>query len=422
MKLIETVFQYGNDPAVRLNYSGLYFFEGTPPKQDSLVFLNLPGLEKLWPEEEVRNWFAQYMKKESFSRKDLIRISADLWRPAKIEDLLEAFNYYNYNITSYFSQSEFQRFLSDCVPRLISEMKYILHIKDEKRKLSEAKIFQPKFARHSAIMNLTSSKISQDIPKWEDEIERKILTELKSKNASDEELLKEGNQLSSANIRREVLRLFAERQTAKKLSGKELLEKILIIQNYTVLRNDTVFTGHDFWRILQPHLQFEANTFGETFDITDAEETTPVLNWDFINAKRIGPVVPGRSALFIPGVPNVYIRGERKLKFKVQKAGGKRSLFQNTLTLETDRNSLSTLLLETEKIIALSCLAPKQAVRLADHLNLSRDHIVYKTAEEAEWNRANARILSDLLIELLAGIDSDTARRLVREEKRSNRR
>nr|HNI25679.1 hypothetical protein [Leptospiraceae bacterium] len=86
MKLIETVFQYGNDPAVRLNYSGLYFFEGTPPKQDSLVFLNLPGLEKLWPEEEVRNWFAQYMKKESFSRKDLIRISADLWRPAKIED------------------------------------------------------------------------------------------------------------------------------------------------------------------------------------------------------------------------------------------------------------------------------------------------------------------------------------------------
>lgn len=422
MKLLESVFLYGNEPAVRLNYSGLYFFEGTPPKQDSLILLDLPGLEKLWPEEEVRSWFSQYMKKESFSRKDLVRIPADLWRPGKIEDLLSVSNYYNYNFTSYFSQSEFQSFLSNNVSRLLSEMKYILLIKDEKRKLSEAKALQPQFARYCAIMNLASSKIGQDIPRWEDEIERKVLSDLKSRNVSDDDLLKEGNQLSSANIRRELLRFFAERQTRKKLSGKELLISMQTVQNYTVLRKDTEFNGHEFWRILQPHLQFEANTFGESFDITDAEETNPLLNWDFINAKRIGPVVPGRSALFIPGVPNVYIRGERKLKFKVQKAGGKRSLFQNTLTLETDRNSLSTLLLDTEKIIALASLAPKQAVRLADRLNLSRDHIVYRTAEDAEWNRANARILSDLLIELLAGIDSDTARRLVREEKRSNRR
>ena len=422
MKLLESVFQYGNESAVRLNYSGLYFFEGTPPKADSLIFLNLPGLDKLWPEEDVRKWFSEYRKQEEFSRKDLIRISSDLWRPGKIEDLMEVSNYYNYNFTNYFSQAEFQGFLSDKVPRALSEMKYILLIKDEKRKLSEAKVFQPTFAKYCAIMNLASSKIGQNLSLWEDAIERKIFTELKNRNVSDEELLKEGNQLSSANIRRELLRFYAERQIGKKISGRELLEKILIIQNYTVLRKDTEIPGHEFWRILLPHLQFEANTFNESFDITNAEETTPVLNWDFINAKRIGPVVPGRSALSIPGSPHIYIRGERKLKFRIQKSGGKKDLFQNTLTVQTEKNSLSLLLLETEKIIALSSLAPKQAVRLADPLNLPRDHILYLTAEEAEWNSAKARILADLLIELLAGIDSDTARKLVRQEKRSNRR
>ena len=87
-----------------------------------------------------------------------------------------------------------------------------------------------------------------------------------------------------------------------------------------------------------------------------------------------------------------------------------------------DDSSIYPALLEVETIDALANLNPNDALKKAEHLNLPSDHLIYEIAEKAKTDKRQSRVLADLLIELLVGVDADIARRLARSQSVGNRR
>ncbi len=181
-----------------------------------------------------------------------------------------------------------------------------------------------------------------------------------------------------------------------------------------------------FWSYLTPYLPLPANTRGETVDISQAVEVTVALNWPVLEARRIGAIVPGRAALFIQprgaGERATFIRGQRKLKFKIKEAGGALRKLGNTLTLGGHENSMHAALVELDRLDTLANIDPQQAARAAEHLQLPADHPIHAAAAAAARDPRYSRVLADLLIELLVGVDADIARALARAQARQNRR
>lgn len=201
-----------------------------------------------------------------------------------------------------------------------------------------------------------------------------------------------------------------------------LLEKIAARKR---LRNLTEYDTQ-FWELLRDQVTLGASATGVTVDITDAYEQTVQLRWDVLRAQRVGPVTGGRSALVVAspyGRPQVYVRGERKLKFQVAKAGGTLQKYGCTLVMKGSGGpSLHPALLEIERLDTLANVDPAQAVASLADLSLPPAHPVYQTAAAARTDARHARILADLLIELRFGIDADVARHLARGQARANRR
>ena len=147
------------------------------------------------------------------------------------------------------------------------------------------------------------------------------------------------------------------------------------------------------------------------------------MSWDVWKARRIGPVKIGRSALVLSdGKRTTYVRGERKLKHTIKNRGGSIRRWNNTLTIAAkDASSVHVALLRVDEIDSLAQLSPARAVALVPE-PLPATHPISTALAQAVDDPRWRRILADLLIERLVGIDADVARRLARAEARANRR
>jgi hypothetical protein len=179
----------------------------------------------------------------------------------------------------------------------------------------------------------------------------------------------------------------------------------------------------EMWTILADHIRFPPTVHGETIDIAKAREITAPLHWHLLTSRRVGPIKPGRPALYIQvGNQTTYIRGERRLKHAVRARGGKMNRWGNTLVLAgRGPASVHGALLEVDKIDTLSQIDPARAVALVG-APLSDDDPIATAFRSAERDPRWRRILADLLIERLVGIDADVARHLARAEAAGNRR
>ncbi len=119
-----------------------------------------------------------------------------------------------------------------------------------------------------------------------------------------------------------------------------------------------------------------------------------------------------------------YIRAERKLKFRIQKAGGSVRKYGCELVMQSKAGgkSLGPKLLEIERLDTLANIDPAQAIAAVEELNLPQNHPAREAAARASSDYRQRRILADLLIEERFGIDADIARHLARSQARGNRR
>jgi hypothetical protein len=178
-----------------------------------------------------------------------------------------------------------------------------------------------------------------------------------------------------------------------------------------------------FWTAIQHHVPLPANVTGEKIDIAAAREVTVPLTWDTYKAKRVGTIKLGRAALMVY-VNNhwLYVRGERKLLHQIRARGGSLKKWGCTLTVGgKQEGSAHEKLLEVDRIDTLAQVDPKGAARLAGE-DLPQTHPIATALAHAAGDPKWRRILADLLIEKLVGIDADVARRLARGEARANRR
>jgi hypothetical protein len=181
-----------------------------------------------------------------------------------------------------------------------------------------------------------------------------------------------------------------------------------------------------FFEALGDRLPLPQNVRDETIDLTHAREATVTGSWQTYRAQRIGPVKLGRGALFTvvkQGSEYIhrYVRGERKLKHQIKKRGGRLKRWGNTLTVGVkDPSSVHVALLRVDEIDSLAQLAPGRAVALLGDLALTPPitEALAHAATDPRWRR----VLSDLLIERIVGIDADVARRLARAEASANRK
>jgi hypothetical protein len=185
------------------------------------------------------------------------------------------------------------------------------------------------------------------------------------------------------------------------------------------------YTGSEaFWRPIARRLRLAPNVRGETIDLTGAAEESPALGFRLIAAQRVGLIVPGRRALVLtaPNGTVTYVRGSRGLLFEIAAAGGRIDRMGNTLAVRGGaRRDLHRGLMEVERLDTLANVDARALLPEMDRLGLPGDHPARRLVEEAPRELGKARMLADLMIELVVGVDADVARRLARQRRRGGR-
>lgn len=172
----------------------------------------------------------------------------------------------------------------------------------------------------------------------------------------------------------------------------------------------------DLKRIFDLHLTkftLPGNTENEKINLAEASERRVTSSLEPFIANRIGSIRRDRKALRLEKDDEVYyIEGDRSLKFKVLKKGGKMEKSGNTLLLDFDE--IRNMLLEIERIDALSCLNPNEIVNILKNEDINKNTI--KTVErEIEKNNYDYKKIANLSIHKLYGLDPHLARKMYRQ-------
>ncbi|APR79332.1 Hypothetical protein A7982_04679 [Minicystis rosea] len=183
-----------------------------------------------------------------------------------------------------------------------------------------------------------------------------------------------------------------------------------------------VAAGNQFWEVLARRVRFPATMTEGTVDITEAEEVTVEPSFELWSARRVGRIVPGRTALKVAGSPSLYVAGTRALRFRIARAGGRVRRFGVDLTMRIDpKIALDAALLGAERLAALAHLAPDQALAEAALGPLPESHPIHRAAARAAEDPDAARTLADLLIATTVHLDPAVVRRMLHEDARASR-
>ena len=417
MKILFTVEEFAGKPMVRIEWGkeGL-FFSGQPPSVPSLITVDMPGL-KSERAEAVRTWLVEHNKGGKAVRREDTTLSSALWRPTVLDDFLDAHNATSmvWHVSSYFSLAHIAAFAESHGPKLHHEVREALAAARSKRPTALRKVGK-RADRIVPLLYSTQRRIAIEVDAIEVELDREDVARLAAAPFVAETWIDAVLRLRSDTVKRELLGDIGKRLVATDGDIPAALDRMI------AKKLDTIWCN-ELWAALGPSLHLPPNTTGESIDLTKAREITVVMSWDIWKAKRIGPVKIGRTALVITqGSRNVYVRGERKLKHQLKRRGGSITRWGNTLTIAAkDPSSVHAALLRVDEIDSLAQLSPERAVALVPE-TLPPAHPISNALAHASEDPRWRRILADLLIERLVGIDADVARRLARAEARANRR
>lgn len=430
MKIILLTQDYGERVCVRVQYNHQLYFNGRQPAVNRLILLDLPGLHE-YSANAVLQWLKQnggesFIANALSPRREISEFAENLWREAVLDDYIEAFNYSEtvYYLYQHFPAESFAAFGDKWLNATQHKLETALQKETgipRIRAFNEVKDFLERIYR---VMDKTPQRLTTEIEEMRETIDRARFSEVRTQSANLEDWIAAANNFETEAVRQEAVNLIAVEIVRRRVDSKEIYR---LLQKFGVnLQNSTRYYGNSFWTRIAPFLKLEQNTVGQTIDLTEAVEEKVPYGWELLNAKRVGSIAHNRNALVIKnryGAPQVYVSGERKLKFQIQRNGGSLQKFGCTLTVGAkDQASIHPALLEVEKIDALANLDVEQALEKVAHLNLPPDHLIFYAAQKAKTDAKQSRVLADLLIELLVGVDADIARHLARAQSRGNRR
>jgi hypothetical protein len=419
MKLMFVVELFGGEPMIRQGWGqhGL-FFTGEPPRSQSLVTIELPGL-KSEKAEAIGRWLIAHNQSSPEDTREDTRLSPALWRYTVLDDFLDAHNPSTtvWHVATHFTADEIATFAEAHAPGLDREVREALAVIRTKRAPALKKVVK-RADRIVPIIQMGTRRLTVEAESLQAELDREDVARLATTPFQYKAWVDALVALRSDVVKRELLTTIGKRVVAEDVSIGPVLD-------YMVTKKLDALWGNELWLALGPALQLPPNTTGAAVDLTKARETTVVMSWDVWKARRIGPVKIGRSALVFHDPKtsrSTYVRGERKLKHAIKRRGGSITRWGNTLTIAAkDPSSVHAALLRVDEIDSLAQLAPARAVALVPE-PLPPAHPISTALALATADPRWRRILADLLIERLVGIDADVARRLARAEARANRR
>lgn len=428
MQLILITQRYGQRTVVYVyNYPEptlMVFFRGREPLAQQMITVTFDGLPT-FNGSSLRQWLLA-AGGQSDSRKAVLEIPESTWQPTVLDDFLSAHQYNQaiWSIPQHFSLAEIQAFLDNWWPQAETRLRHLLTLTETELQLQGFDQAQDFLTRVLGVMaqsgNVFNKTHSDLLKKWE---ERHLPRLRQAQPFVPEHWVEIAATLRDTGVCLMILREMTRRLNSAHLE-QERLQAILVMIGRNPTLRQAVMYDKAFWSWWNSILRLEQNVTGETVDIALAKEQKVALNWEAVESRRIGRIVPGRTALVVQHEGGaLYIGAPRKLKFQIRRAGGQLQKWGNTLTLAVTRqNQLQQALLEVETLETLAHVDPTQAVARLAHLNLPETHPVYDAAARAPHDPRYAHILADLLIELTAGLDADVARRLLREQSRLNKR
>jgi hypothetical protein len=416
MKLLFTTHQFGDRIMFSPGYGGrMIFFAGDEqPRDEQLITVNLPGLPEN-SEAAICAWLDEHTAVSTPSHRRLYELPAANWRPATLEDFLDAQNYeYLYWwLHEHFPLADFSTFGEMWLPKVQAQLRQALDVTHPEIRAQQLDQLYQQAKRVFVVMGRTPERIEQERDTLVEAGERDLVAILRQQPFAAARWIETAETLHTTGLIREMLVEVTQtlaRQQAPPAEIEAALTRIYRSPKLQALAQHTPA----FWQPLNHAYHLAPTVTGQTIDITTAQVQTVDWGWELFNGWRVGRIVPGRQALLIrEGNIVTYIAGGRDIKFKVQQHG-RIQRHGCTLVMEGDKSSLYTALLAVERLDILANLAPQAAVAGVADLNLPPDHVVYQAAAAAEQDPRQARMLADLLIELTVGIDADVARRLVR--------
>ncbi len=164
------------------------------------------------------------------------------------------------------------------------------------------------------------------------------------------------------------------------------------------------------------------NVTGREIDITRAHEIRSVqVQEQFFTGLRVGSVSGGRPALQVSeeskeqGMKeriHYYIQGDKSLRFRVLRAGGRLEFAGNVLKI--DMGEIRKMLLQIEELDALACLNPGAVI---DRLikNKAKEETIRIVTQEAAKEDYDYKKIANLAIHKLYRLDPELARKMYRQ-------
>ncbi|NOK62503.1 MAG: hypothetical protein GFH27_549293n237 [Chloroflexi bacterium AL-W] len=440
MKLLCFTERYGDRIMVRPSgYGDGIFFAGQQPEENMLVLLDMPGL-RATSLESIVTWLTIQSRKGTFripflsdlgsSRREITELPEEVWRKAVLDDIFDAQNYQyvGWRLTNYVSLQEFSTFADTWLPQIQQRLQKSIAYA-ENQQPHELQRTQAWLERVAMVVYQMPRRISEEYDSVLQILDQAQITTLRQCPFSVEKWIATADRIQTHELIITLLNEVADYLVGTEVSQQDVMKTLDLIHKSDKLKRSTMVKhvlspSPTFWDRLQSCISLESNVKGKTIDITQATEQAVELSWPVLYGQRIGTIVPGRSALVLPATRGriFYIAGQRKLKFQVARAGGRLEKFGNILTMSSEgANAMHQSLVEVDMLDTLANVDPQQAVERVAHLNLPADHLVYQSAVRAKEDYRHARILADLLIELIIGVDADIARRMARAQARANR-
>jgi hypothetical protein len=430
MKFFTYTSQYGDRVGTNIAYSGqMIFFTKPGPEANTFVTLEMPGLKSI-NEKSVLEWITARSGGDPDDRRMLHEIPGDAWRKPELADFIDAENHQQFVwwVNRAFDIGDIRAFEDEFVANLHAELDTVAALPTgtfaERRAREEAyDEIQERVQRIYGVlgqlpntlnMRLNDMRRSNDEEllgvRYPDPFDLDVAFEL-ARSLNDQWT----RSVALRRIARDIASLPHDQATAAAVRFMEKLEADEEIRRH-VAYDYLVFTH------LTDLLKLEHDFDDDTLDISRAKEEVVELNYYTWNAPRIGRIVPGRRALVLRDLLGQYVaivRGQRKLKHRVAKS--KEGLVRHGVRLVMapgDDHSFDRELLEVERLMTLAQVDPAQVVSTLKERDIDADHPVWNAAERAVGSPRWARVLADLAIEIVVGIDADVARSMLRREKR----
>ena len=424
MKFLYQTAIYGSRVVVQDYYYGGFtlFFNGRQPRHPMFILVEMAGLAQT-DLASITAWLTKSGSRQSDFRREVLELPETIWREAVLDDVLEAQNYQMaaWYLDRYFDLAAFDDFARRRLPQALELLQKGVMAPAGESRVQTLQAIQPLLERIFLVINRTPTRVQADYQQEIKNLEATYVRLLRQQTFSAAQWIESAGRMKSNEAALDLLMDVIDYLSRPGTSQQLLHHTIATIGRHPNLRQLTQQPTAPLWYRLSHALRLESNVEGKTLSIASAKEQRAALNWELFDGQRIGRIVSGRPMLVMSDDSGrkLYIAGQRKLKQRVQKAGGRLAYQGNTLIMDdAASNNLNQTFLEAEILDTLANMAPHQALDRVAHLQLPAGHPIYQAAATAPHDPRQSRILANLLIELVVGVDADIVRAHLRQKSR----